>query len=101
MSALPVQAIAPATTSDALVGPTSAFRASKTSFSAMLSNGLNQVNQQLINADKLATAFALDESIPVHQVTFALAQARMSAEMMLQVRSELLNGYQELLRMQL
>lgn len=101
MSALPVQAIAPVSASDAVLGPASAVGASKTSFSAMLSNGLNQVNQQLINADKLATAFALDESIPVHQVTFALAQARMSAEMLLQVRSELLNGYQELLRMQL
>lgn len=72
-----------------------------TSFSSLLMNGVNGVNQKLVNADAMARAFALDDSIPVHQVTFALEQARLSFELMLQVRSKLVDAYQEFSRMQL
>jgi len=72
-----------------------------TSFSQMLLNGVDNVNQKLINADATAKAFVLDDSIPLHQVTFALEQARLSLELMMQVRSRLVEGYQELSRMQL
>jgi flagellar hook-basal body complex protein FliE len=71
------------------------------SFSQMLLNGVEQVDRKLIEADSMATAFTLDDSIPLHQVTYALEQARLSFELMNQVRSRLIEGYQELLRMQL
>ena len=71
------------------------------SFADMLTTGIASVNDQVIAADRLATAFVLDDSIPVHQVTFALEQARLSLELMLQVRGRLVEGYQQLMNMQL
>src|SRR5690349_17050183 len=71
------------------------------SFSNLISGGLEQVNSKVAHADAMVSAFALDDSIPVHQVTYALEQARLSVELMMQVRSRLLEGYQEVLRMQL
>ena len=71
------------------------------SFSQLLSQGVEQVNQKLIDADNSVRAFALDDSIPVHQVTYALSQAQLSLDLMLQVRSRLVEGYQQLMNMQL
>ncbi|KSB91862.1 hypothetical protein AS593_07505 [Caulobacter vibrioides] len=71
------------------------------SFAQMLLNGVQDVNQKLVDADAQVAAFAVDDSIPVHQVTYALEHARLSFELMLQVRNRLVEGYQELMRMQL
>lgn len=72
-----------------------------TSFADMLTQGIEQVETQVAEADRLSRAFILDDSIPVHQVTFALEQARLSMEMMLQVRGRLLEGFQQLMNTQL
>jgi flagellar hook-basal body complex protein FliE len=93
-----ITAINPVGVADGVAGASAARGGS---FVSVLSAGLDKVNQQLISADSLATRFAVDDSVPVHQVTFALEQARMSAEILLQVRSALLSSYQELFRMQL
>jgi flagellar hook-basal body complex protein FliE len=71
------------------------------SFGNMLLDGVNAVSDKAASADKMVRAFALDDSIPVHQVTFALEQARLSLELMLQVRSRIVEGYQQLMGMQL
>jgi flagellar hook-basal body complex protein FliE len=71
------------------------------SFSQMLSEGIQGVNDKLVEADNLVRDFAVSDSIPVHQVTYALEQARLSFELMLQVRNRLLEGYQQLMNMQL
>lgn len=70
------------------------------SFTRMMSEGVDQVNAQLLRADEMTRAFALGEDMPVHQVTFALEQARLSFELMNQVRTRLVESYQEILRMQ-
>lgn len=70
------------------------------SFTRMMSEGIEQTNAKLLEADRLTQAFALGEDVPVHQVTFALEQARLSFELMNQVRTRLLESYQEILRMQ-
>lgn len=70
------------------------------SFTQILSEGIDQTNGKLLEADRLTRAFALGEDIPVHQVTFALEEARLSFELMNQVRTRLLESYQEVLRMQ-
>lgn len=71
------------------------------SFYGLLSNGLDHVNQKLVDADTKARAFILDDTIPPHQVIFAMEEARSSFEMAMQVRAKLVEGYQELMRMQL
>lgn len=75
--------------------------ATRLEFSQMLSDGIESVNTKMIQADQLVEAFALDDSIPVHQVTFALEQARLSFELMLQVRNRLVESYQQLMNMQI
>ena len=69
-------------------------------FGQMLSEGIEQVNQNLLEADRLTRAYALGEDMPIHQVTFALEHARLSFELMLQVRNRLMESYQEIMRMQ-
>ena len=71
-----------------------------TSFTRMMLDGVSDANTRLHEADRLTQAFALGEDIPVHQVTFALEQARLSFELVNQVRSRLVESYQEILRMQ-
>lgn len=75
-------------------------QATGVSFSSMMSDGIEQTNANLLEADRMTRAFALGEDMPVHQVTFALEQARLSFELMNQVRTRLVESYQEILRMQ-
>jgi len=100
MSIAPIQAIDIFGAQPVLNAPTQPM-AAQTSFSRMLVDGINGVSDKLASADGLARAFALDDSIPVHQVTYAMEDARLSFELMLQVRSRLLEGYQQLMNMQL
>jgi flagellar hook-basal body complex protein FliE len=71
------------------------------SFSQVLLDGVHSVDRKIAAADAQVRAFALDDSIPVHQVTFALEQAHLSLELMLQVRSRLVDGYQQIMGMQI
>jgi flagellar hook-basal body complex protein FliE len=71
------------------------------SFSSLLLDGIDAVNTKALDADAMVRAFALDDSIPVHQVTFALEQARLSLELMMQVRGRLVDAYQQFMNMQL
>jgi len=71
------------------------------SFSSMLLDGVASVDRKMAAADAQVRAFAIDDSIPVHQVTFALEQAKLSLELMLQVRSRMVEGYQQIMGMQL
>ena len=73
----------------------------KTSFANMMTGAVEQVNQKMVDADTMVRAFALDDSVPLHQVTFAIEKARTSFEMMLQVRAQLVSAYQEFSRMEL
>ena len=71
------------------------------SFASLLTQGAQKVSDDALNADSLVREFALSDSIPVHQVTYALEQARLSLSLMMQVRNRLLEGYQQLMNMQL
>jgi flagellar hook-basal body complex protein FliE len=71
------------------------------SFSQMLMDGINTANARVGHADAMVRAFAIDDSIPLHQVTFALEQARLSVELMMQVRARVVESYQRIMEMQL
>jgi flagellar hook-basal body complex protein FliE len=71
-------------------------------FSNLLMQGIDAVNGKVIDANNAVRAFTLDDSaMPVHQVSYALSQAQLSLELMMQVRSRLIDGYQQLMNMQL
>jgi flagellar hook-basal body complex protein FliE len=81
--------------------PVSVMDGGTASFSKIMMSDLNKVDHQIAAADSLVQRFALGEPIPVHQVTIALEQARISLELAMQVRSRLLEGYREIMNMQL
>ena len=103
MSTVPIEAVSamPALETQALSAPLARPSAPAVGFDKLLLDGIAKVDGKLQAADALATAFSVDDSIPPHQVMFALEDARLSFELMLQVRSRLVEGYQELMRMQL
>lgn len=70
------------------------------SFAQLIAQGIDQVNHDLVSADAALTQAALDGTEPPHQVMLALEEARLSFQLALQVRTRLLEGYQELMRMQ-
>jgi flagellar hook-basal body complex protein FliE len=71
------------------------------SFEQVLMSGLNQVSAQVSAADEVTTRFALDDKTPPHQALIAMEQAHVSMSLMLQVRARLVQGYQQLMQMQL
>lgn len=70
-------------------------------FGQILSSGIEAMDRKLANADDLVRQFALDDSVPVHQVTIALEEARIAVELAMQVRARLVETYRELMTMQL
>jgi flagellar hook-basal body complex protein FliE len=74
--------------------------ATEQSFAALLARSVESVNGALVGADTLLAQAALDGSQPPHQVMLALEEARLSFQLALQIRNRLLEGYQELMRMQ-
>ena len=88
----------------AFLPPTWASSLSPTStspFGAMLTSALQHVDHAVQTADASMADFALGSDLPPHHVVLALEEARMSLQFALQVRSRLVESYQELMRMQL
>lgn len=73
----------------------------QSNFSSLLASGLHSMQAKIERADELVRRFALDDSVPVHQVTYALEEARLSVELAMQVRGRLVEGYRDLMNMQL
>lgn len=70
------------------------------SFANMMLSKLAKVESTVANANTLVQQFAVDDSVPVHKVTYALEEARLAVEMMVQVRTRLVEGYREIMNMQ-
>lgn len=101
MSQLPIDPISAFGQLGPMEGAARTIPSAAQSFGRLLLDGVDRVNDSVVKADQLARAYAVDDSVPLHQVTFALEQARLSIELMSQVRARLVEGYQELFRMQL
>jgi len=102
MSIAAIPAVAAALASpDALAAARTAAPPAGASFSQILLDGIEAVNQRVVHADAMVRAFAVDDSVPLHQVTFALEEARLSVELMMQVRARLVESYQRMMEMQL
>ena len=71
------------------------------SFSKIISDGLARMDAKVAHADQMVTQFVIDDNTPIHQVTMALEEARLSVELAMQVRQRLVEGYRELMNMQL
>ena len=69
-------------------------------FQSLLARELGRVNKQLLAADAAVQGLARGEVQNLHQVMIAVEEARLAFGLLMQVRTRLLEGYQELLRMQ-
>lgn len=82
--------------------PPVAGPASDLSFGDLLMRGVSHVDAQVSGADDLMRQFALDgDAVPIHQVTLALAEAQYAVDLAMQVRARLVEGYRDLMNMQL
>ena len=70
-------------------------------FAQLFFDGVDKVSQKAADADAIVQSFILDDSIAPHRVMYALEQSQLSLQIMLQVRNRLVEGYQEIMRMQL
>ncbi|MEM9584762.1 MAG: flagellar hook-basal body complex protein FliE [Pseudomonadota bacterium] len=70
-------------------------------FSELITSGIADVESKVDAANEMVRSFAVDDSIPIHEVTMALGQARLSVELALQVRDRLVEGYREVMNMQI
>jgi flagellar hook-basal body complex protein FliE len=75
--------------------------AAQAGFADVLAAGMRNVESKVATANDLVRKFAVDDSVPLHQVTYALEEARLSVELAMQVRSRLVESYRELMNMQL
>jgi flagellar hook-basal body complex protein FliE len=61
---------------------------------------LAQVNQQLSRVDADSQALASGQAVSLHQVMINLEEAKLSFDLLAQVRNRLLESYQEVMRTQ-
>ena len=70
-------------------------------FSTLVTDGIGKVNEQLMTGQMQLQQLAAGEPVNLHQVMIGLEESRMSFQLLMQVRNRLLEGYQEVMRMQL
>lgn len=104
--------IGPVSPIDLIVGPSvdqAALRAEMAqplpavrpaSFTDMLLDGVDAASIKLVEADRLVRQAVLDDSVPLHRVTYALEEARISLELMIQMRNRLVDAAQQIMNMQ-
>lgn len=70
-------------------------------FGTWFSQQLGEVNGKLQRADVELQRLAAGESESLHQVMINLEEARLSFQLLMQVRNRALEAYQEIIRMQI
>ena len=70
------------------------------SFSDWLAKEMGAVNMQLNNAELQVQQLAAGDEGNLHQVMLALEKAQLELELTVQIRNKLLEGYQDIMRMQ-
>lgn len=85
---------------DGAGGP-AATPAPSAAFGNWFAGQLAEVNQQLAVADQGVQQLAAGTAPSVHQVMIDLEQAKVSLQLVMQVRNHLLDAYHELMQMQM
>jgi flagellar hook-basal body complex protein FliE len=95
-----ITAVAGVTSPEARV-ETVETQASQEKFSQWVSRGIEDVNQQLLTSQTDLQALATGEVQNLHQLMIRLEESRIAFQLMMQVRTRLLDAYQEVMRMQI
>ncbi len=99
MSTAAITAIAPLTWTSSIAPAPSAIAGAD--FMHVVGQGVAKLNTDLNASDGMLRALAAGESVPVHDVMIAMEKARIDLQFAVEVRNRLLDGYQQLMRMQL
>jgi flagellar hook-basal body complex protein FliE len=67
---------------------------------ATLLDQVSNLNAQMGHVEQQVQALALGNTQNLHEVMMGIEQSRLQFELLMQVRNKLLEGYQELMRMQ-
>jgi flagellar hook-basal body complex protein FliE len=70
-------------------------------FDNILGNLVKEVNGKQMAAGDAVTGLLSGQNVPLHQAMVAMEEASVSFHLMVEVRNKLLEGYQELIRMQI
>jgi flagellar hook-basal body complex protein FliE len=79
--------------------PESASTQSST-FANWMSKELGSINEKVATSDRLLQRLATGDVDNLHQVMVNLEEAKLSFQLLVQVRNKLLEAYQDILRMQ-
>jgi len=83
-----------------LATPMGGIQGGGASFSSMLGQMVADVNAKQNIAGQSVAALQSGQSMPLHQAVIAMEEANVSFQLMVEVRNRLLDGYQEIMRMQ-
>tara|TARA_B100001971_G_scaffold191562_1_gene195175 strand:- start:137 stop:502 length:366 start_codon:yes stop_codon:yes gene_type:complete len=70
-------------------------------FGDVLNQFVGEVNQKQIASSQAANDLISGKDIPLHQAMIAMQEAGVAFQLMVEVRNKLLEGYQDLMRMQI
>lgn len=77
------------------LGPTGA------DFATLVGDGISRTDASIKEADAQLRALAAGQDVPLHDVIISIEHARMNLMLAAEVRNKIIDGYQELMRMQL
>ena len=80
--------------------PERAAPAGRMDFASWMAQEIGSTNDNLVNADQQLQRLATGEADNLHQVMISLEEAKLSFQLLVQVRNKVLEAYQDILRMQ-
>lgn len=96
-----IQAIAPVLADAAPSNAIPIGRTPATDFANLIGEGLSKTDMSLKAADTQLRQLAAGADIPVHDVMISMEKARLDLMLVVEVRNRIIEGYQEMMRMQL
>ncbi len=81
-------------------GPASNSRttAGSVSFGQMLKDSIHKVNQQQVEADKSIENLVTGKQTDIHQTMISAEKARISFELLMQIRNKVVSAYETIMR---
>lgn len=74
---------------------------SDSSFSKVISDAMNKVNDLQINADNKVEALIKGEEVNMHDVMLSMQESQLSMQLLIEVRNKVVEAYQEVNKIQL
>jgi flagellar hook-basal body complex protein FliE len=93
--------LSPASSDTPLPSSAPISSASGANFENMLGGFVNEVAQKQAAAGSTVSGLLSGQNVSLHQAMISMEEANVSFQMMVEVRNRLLDGYQELMRMQI